>query len=124
MGWRFCHLQPIAENRKVLTQRYYSFLYEKNPNQIILLGYCLTHAGEGQQELLLRGTQGGRAPAPAAGSGQPSMPTPSLTQDRNACEETENSHIHQSFCHFPSAGHGSHQAAPDEATEIGMTPEE
>lgn len=86
-------MQPIAENRKLLIQRYDSFLYEKNPNQIILRGYRLTRAGAGQQELLLRGTPCGRAPAPAAGHGQPSMPTPSLTQDRNVCEETENKEL-------------------------------
>ena len=86
-------MQPIAENRKVLIQRYDSFLYEKNPKQIIPLGYRLIHAGAGQQELPLRGTRCGRASAPAAGHGQPSMPTPSLTQDRNVCEETENKEL-------------------------------
>ena len=119
-------MQPIAENRKVLIQRYNSFLYEKNPKQIIPLGYRLIRAGAGQQELPLTGTRCGRASAPAAGHGQPSMPTPSLTQDRNVCEETENKELplHSFFCHFPSTGQRNHQAAPDKATEIGKTPEE
>lgn len=36
----FCHLQQIAEKKKVLTHRWHSFLYEKSPNQITLLEDC------------------------------------------------------------------------------------